>query len=226
MNIQDNVKRQLDLIRCYEHEYHRESNSVILLAVSKKKTLTDIIEAYRSGIIHFGESYVQEAVTKIKAMQDKDAVWHFIGRVQKNKTREIAKHFSYVHSLSSLEHAKKLNEYRPRELGPLNVFIQVNLDNESSKSGIQLNLLPQLINEIKQLPALKITGLMAIPIPVTDFSLQLKSFQRFALLQKQLIAQGEPLSHLSMGVSHDFKAAIAAGSTIVRLGTVIFGRRD
>lgn len=226
MNIQNNIKRHLDLIRCYEHDYHREKNSVTLLAVSKKKTLSNILQAYHAGVVHFGESYVQEALTKIKAMQDKDVMWHFIGRVQKNKARAIAENFSYVHSLSSLEQARVLNDYRPRELAQLNVFIQVNFDKESSKSGVSVNLVPQLINDIKQFPALKLRGVMALPAPVKYFSHQLKSFQRFALLQQQLIAQGEKLTDLSMGMSYDFKAAIAAGSTIVRLGTAIFGQRD
>lgn len=208
-------------------KYQRNRSDIQLLAVSKKQTASKIREAYLAGQRHFGENYLQEARDK-QAVLKEDIEWHFIGPIQSNKTREIAENFNWVHSVDRLKIAQRLNNQRPAPLPALNICLQVNIDKEKTKSGIEIDQLSSLINSILPLPRLQLRGLMVIPAKRTHYSEQLLAFQQIADLQKEL-----SLSHpefiadtLSMGMSADMEAAIAAGSTIVRVGTDIFGARD
>lgn len=195
-----------------------------LLAVSKKKPVEDIRTLYRLGQRRFGESYVQEAVDKIQALSDLDIEWHFIGPIQSNKTRTIAEHFQWVHSLEREKIARRLNDQRPADLPPLKVCIQVNIDAEDSKSGVTPQQVLPLAKALKALPRLSLEGLMCIPdaTPAPD---QTDPFQRLAALAEDLKQAGVPVSTLSMGMSSDLETAIAAGSTLVRVGTALFGAR-
>lgn len=213
-------------IRGAEKTYHREPGSVKLLAVSKTHLAALIREAYQAGQQCFGESYLQEAIAKKQALEDLDLEWHFIGSVQSNKTKVIAENFSWLHSVNRLKIAERLNEQRPETLSPLNICIEVNISRESSKSGVIVDELADLISEVATLDRLHVRGLMAIPEITEDKTRQLATYQQVAEEQKKLIGKGFALDTLSMGMSNDFEAAIAAGSTIVRIGTAIFGERQ
>lgn len=209
-------------------QFQRDRSDIQLLAVSKKQTPSKIREAYLAGQRCFGENYLQEARDKQAVLQELDIEWHFIGPIQSNKTREIAENFNWVHSVDRLKVAQRLSNQRPKALPPLNLCLQVNIDDEKTKSGVQLDQLSLLIKEILPLPQLKLRGLMAIPARRTHYPEQLAIFQQVANLQQEL-----SLSHpefiadtLSLGMSADIEAAIEAGSTIVRVGTDIFGARD
>ena len=200
--------------------------SVTLVAVSKKQPLSKILALYAVGQRHFGESTVQEALPKISAVLQKnitDITWHFIGSIQSNKTADIANNFSWVHSLSRLNIAQLLNQYRPIELGPLNVCIQVNIDHSPTKSGIPLRELNAFAEKLVQLPNLKFRGLMTIPQAQTDFRAQCRPFRALHEAFEQLKAQGYDIDTLSMGMSDDYQAAIAEGATMIRLGSALFG---
>lgn len=198
-----------------------------LLAVSKKHPATAIAKLYHAGQRAFGESYVQEALAKQQQLADLALEWHFIGPVQSNKARDIANHFAWVHSVDRLKIAQRLNDQRDPALGPLNICVQVNLDDEDSKSGVSPAELLPLCQHIAAMPNLRLRGLMCIPQWQEDFSAQRASFARLRQLQEQLISAGMgPLDTLSMGMSSDFAAAIAEGSTIVRIGTALFGPRE
>ncbi len=212
------------LIREAELSANRNPNSVQLLAVSKTKPASDIESAYQIGQQHFGESYVQEAITKQQELTDYDIIWHFIGPIQSNKTKLIATHFDWVHSVDRLKIAKRLSEQRPLNHPSLNICLQVNISGEDSKSGVMLDQLPQLINEVNNLPNLKLRGVMAIPEPETDFIAQRKPYKRLyqAIMQLNI----PELDTFSFGMSGDLKAAIVEGSTVVRIGTALFGARS
>jgi len=197
-----------------------------LLAVSKGQPITAIRQAIAAGQHAFGENYLQEAIPKIIALKQEDIEWHFIGAIQANKTRLIAEYFTWVHSVDRFSIAKRLNDQRPTTLLPLNICIQVNLDEENSKGGIKLSELSALALAIADLPHLQLRGLMAIPAPQTEFELQRASFHRLSVAFKNLQQQGFKIDTLSMGMSDDFMAAIAEGATIVRLGAAIFGQRN
>lgn len=207
------------------HRFHRNSNEVTLLAVSKTKPAADLRAAYMAEQRHFGENYLQEALEKQQQLSDLDIVWHFIGPIQSNKTRSLAEHFDWVHSVDRLKIARRLNEQRPKHLAPLNICLQVNLDNEDTKSGVSLEELPALVESVALLPHLKLRGLMAIPAPRSDFDQQQQSLQRLQVALQQINSRGHSLDTLSMGMSGDLDAAVAAGSTMVRIGTDIFGAR-
>ncbi|HLB55844.1 MAG TPA: YggS family pyridoxal phosphate-dependent enzyme [Coxiellaceae bacterium] len=207
-------------IRTLEKKYHRTHNSVALLAVTKKQPAEKIREAYNAGQHLFAENYVQEALSKQIALRDLNIEWHFIGNIQSNKTKLIAENFSWVHSVNRLSIAEKLNQYRESIKKILNVCIEVNIDEEKTKSGVLPNDVFELAKKITGLKYLKLRGLMIIPEKNNS-----KAFQKTFLLQQQLIQRGLSLDTLSMGLSADFEAAIAAGSTIVRIGTAIFGER-
>ncbi len=209
-----------NIAKCAE-KYHRNPDNISLLAVSKKHSVADIQTAIDSGQFDFGENYVQEAVEKIQALDGKNIVWHFIGPIQSNKTKLIAEHFSWVHSLDRFKIAERLNAYRPPALPPLNVCLQVNIDDEPQKAGVNVDKLNELVKQIESLKRLKLCGLMAIPKAKTSFQQQCESFARLHLAAKAL-----HLSTLSMGMSGDYEAAIAEGATIIRVGTAIFGERD
>ncbi len=207
------------------HQSHRNSNEVTLLAVSKTKTAADIRAAFAAEQRHFGENYLQEALEKQQQLVDLDIVWHFIGPIQSNKTRALAEHFQWVHSVDRLKIARRLSEQRLKHLPALNICLQVNLDNEASKSGVTLAELPELAESVAKLPNIKLRGLMAIPAPRSDVNEQQQSLERLQQALKQLNQQDYKLDTLSMGMSGDLEAAIAAGSTMVRIGTDIFGAR-
>jgi pyridoxal phosphate enzyme (YggS family) len=219
----ESVHRQ---IRATEAEFERTPGTVGLVAVSKTRPPEDIQAALNAGQFDFGENYAREAVDKIERIGDKRAVWHFIGPVQSNKTRIIARYFQWLHSIDRVKIARRLSEARPDSLPPLNVCLQVNISDEKTKSGVPLAELPALLEECAGLPRLNVRGLMAIPAPAKDFSMQRQPFRQLKLALEQLNRQGHQLDTLSMGTSEDFRAAIAEGSTLVRIGTAIFGHRS
>ncbi len=204
----------------------RDPSSVDLLAVSKTFPAEAVREAYAAGQRAFGENYVQEAVAKINALRDLPLEWHFIGPIQSNKTRDIAENFLWVHSVDRLKIAQRLSEQRPADLPPLNICLQVNVSDESSKSGVEPTELTALAHAVAQLPHLKLRGLMAIPAPSDELEQQRLPFAQLRELLQALGQAGIPLDTLSMGMSHDFTAAIKEGATIIRVGTAIFGQRD
>jgi pyridoxal phosphate enzyme (YggS family) len=220
----ERYSRILSDIRNAELAAGRPPGSVKLLAVSKSKPAGDLAIAYQLGQRHFGESYLQEALLKQLELANFNITWHFIGPVQSNKTRIIARQFSWVHSVDRLKIAKRLSDQRPEYLPPLNICLQVNISAEKSKSGLLLAELPGLIGDVKQLPKLKLRGVMAIPQPQSDYALQRLPYRQLFQAVKQLnIAQ---LDTFSFGMSSDFKAAIEEGATIIRIGTALFGVRD
>ncbi len=205
---------------------HRRKESIELLAVSKGFSADAVREAYQAGQRAFGESYIQEALDKIELLRDLPLEWHFIGPVQSNKTRAIATHFAWVHSVDRLKIAERLSAQRPASLPPLNVCIQVNVSGEDSKSGVAPGGLVELAHAVACLPHLKLRGLMAIPAPVEGLEAQRVPFAKLRELMQQINTQGLALDTLSMGMSHDFSAAILEGATNVRIGTAIFGERN
>lgn len=212
----------------------RPEGCVQLLAVSKKKPLAAIEEAWAAGQRSFGENYVDEALEKIVSWQsqhpdlqpEQHVEWHFIGAIQSRKAASIATHFDWVHSVDRLKVAQKLSQHRPDTTTPLSVCIQVNLDNESSKSGVMATEVAELATQIALLPNLTLRGLMSIPAPRTDLSEQRAAFRELATLQASLKNDHPTLDTLSMGMSGDLDAAILEGSTMVRVGTAIFGARE
>lgn len=204
----------------------RSADQVHLLAVSKTWPAEAVREAFQAGQTAFGESYVQEAIAKIEALRDLPLQWHFIGPIQSNKTRPIAEHFDWVHSIDRLKIAERLSESRPTSLAPLNICLQVNISGETTKSGVALAQVATLAKAVQVLPHLTLRGLMAIPKDTTDYALQREQFKMLKLLFDQLNAEGLQLDTLSMGMSHDLEAAIVEGATIVRVGAAIFGARE
>jgi pyridoxal phosphate enzyme (YggS family) len=201
----------------------RDPAAVDLLAVSKTFPATAVREAYAAGQRAFGENYVQEAVEKMAELADLPIEWHFIGPIQSNKTRSIAEHFAWVHGVDRPKVAARLSEQRPAGLPPLNICLQVNISGEDSKSGVRPGEVEALALAIAGLPNLRLRGLMAIP---ASGETERAPFARMRELQQQLNAHGLRLDTLSMGMSHDFAAAIHEGATLVRVGTAIFGQRN
>lgn len=204
----------------------RDESGVTLLAVSKTRPAEDIRAAWEAGQRAFGENYLQEALTKQAALSDLPLVWHFIGPLQSNKTREVATHFDWVHSVDRLKIAQRLSDQRPDGLPPLNVCLQVNISGEASKSGCLPAELPTLAGAVAALPGLRLRGLMCIPEPEADPARQRAPFAALRGLLEQLQRQHPALDTLSMGMSGDLEAAIAEGATLVRVGTDIFGARQ
>ncbi|WP_111980275.1 YggS family pyridoxal phosphate-dependent enzyme [Algibacillus agarilyticus] len=205
----------------------RKPNEIQLLAVSKTKPLSDIKAAYTAGQRSFGENYVQEGVEKIQSSTElTDINWHFIGPIQSNKTRLIAENFDWVQSVDREKIANRLNEQRPNHLPPLNVCIQVNIANEESKSGVTAEQARLLANTINHLPNLCLRGLMAIPVNTKDKKIQIQHFNSMKSLYDELKSNIATLDTLSMGMSQDTSTAIESGSTMVRIGTAIFGARE
>ncbi|MBY0579490.1 MAG: YggS family pyridoxal phosphate-dependent enzyme [Burkholderiales bacterium] len=198
---------------------------VALLAVSKTWPAEAVREAHRAGQKAFGESYVQEALEKMKALSDLDLEWHFIGPIQSNKTGLIAENFDWVHGVDRERIALRLSRARPESMPPLQVCIQVNVSGEASKSGIEPEKVLSLANYISGLARLKLRGLMAIPEPTNDPRLQRARFAEVRLLKEMLSESGFDLDTLSMGMSGDFESAILEGATIIRIGSAIFGTR-
>jgi len=206
----------------------RSPDAVRLLAVSKTFPADDVRTAFQAGQRAFGENYVQESLAKIEALADlrADIEWHFIGPLQSNKTRPVAEHFDWVHSVDRLKIAQRLSEQRPDTLPPLNICLQVNVSGEASKSGVAPAEALALAREIDALPKLRLRGLMSIPEPAADLEAQRAPHRILRQLFEQLRAQGIELDTLSMGMSGDLEAAVLEGATMVRVGTAIFGKRD
>lgn len=206
---------------------HRKPGSVLLLAVSKQQNAEAIAEAFQHGIHHFGENYYQEALDKQDKLKHLPLCWHFIGPIQSNKTKGIAQHFDWVHSINRIKVAQLLNEHRASPLKPLQVCIQINLVEEESKSGISVEEASELALAVSQLPNLKLRGLMTIPPPQKNpqehYSLLCQLHELKDVLNRQLNLQ---MDTLSMGMSDDLVPAIKAGSTIVRIGRALFGERS
>jgi len=224
MKIQDNLSKVRGRIHAACLAAGRPIDAVQLLAVSKTQPRAAIRAAIDAGQCHFGENYLQEALEKVLTFPE--ATWHFIGGIQSNKAKEIATHFDYAHSVSSLRVARRLNTFRPLHSGKLKVFLQVNLAAEASKGGVSRNELTDLVGETAQLPQLDLQGLMAIPpASLTEAALE-DYFAQLIDLQVGLESiAGARLSQSSFGMSQDLEAAILAGSTWVRIGTAIFGAR-
>jgi pyridoxal phosphate enzyme (YggS family) len=203
----------------------RTANEICLLAVSKTFPASAIREANCAGQTQFAESYVQEALAKIAALQDLAIEWHFIGPVQSNKTRSIAENFVWVHSVDRLKIAERLSAQRPAHLPPLQLCLQVNISDEDSKSGVAPADALELAKSIGSLPNLTLRGLMTVPAPSDDVAVQRDAFARLRTLRDEINRQGFHLDTLSMGMSHDFTAAIREGASMVRIGSAIFGDR-
>tara|TARA_B100000780_G_scaffold242009_1_gene184649 strand:- start:406 stop:1116 length:711 start_codon:yes stop_codon:yes gene_type:complete len=204
----------------------RSTSEVMLLAVSKTKPLADVMAAYKHGQRHFGENYLQDALDKIDHCCEDDIEWHFIGAIQSNKTKTIAAQFDWVHTLDREKIALRLNQHRPAHLAPLKVLIQVNISNEDNKSGVTLEQLDLLIKQVSQLPNLLLCGLMCIPAAGQYEASQHLAFNKMATTRDRLRQTYPNIKQLSMGMSGDLASAIACGSTMVRIGTDIFGARD
>lgn len=224
-----NIAASLDAlrqrIRAAERRYGRQPESVRLLAVSKTRGTEEVRTAAGHGQTDFGENYVREAVAKIDECGGQSLIWHFIGPIQSNKTRQIAEHFDWVHSLDRERIAGRLDAARPAEKGPLNVCLQVNTSGEASKSGAPPEAVHDLAETVAGLPNLRLRGLMTLPAPATDLEEQRRPFRQLRRLLEELQARGYDLDTLSMGTTGDMEAAIAEGATIVRIGTALFGVR-
>ncbi|MDO9012614.1 MAG: YggS family pyridoxal phosphate-dependent enzyme [Gallionella sp.] len=203
----------------------RTAGEIKLLAVSKNFPAMALREAYQAGQCCFAESYLQEALGKMADLHDLPVEWHFIGPIQSNKTRAIAGNFAWAHSVDRLKIAERLAVQRPQHLPPLQVCLQVNISDEASKSGVQPDEIGALAEAVAMLPNLQLRGLMAVPAPTDKVAEQRAGFAQLRELRDQINLRGLRLDTLSMGMSHDFVAAIAEGATIVRVGSAIFGNR-
>jgi len=211
--IRSNLKKVKDRIVSVSH-----TKQVRLVAVSKTRTVGEIQQAIDAGQRDFGENYLQEALGKIDFLRDKPLIWHFIGPIQSNKTAKISENFDWIHSLDRVKIAQRLSEQRPKKLNPLNALLQINIDSESSKSGVVLGEVADIVPQIEKLPNISLRGFMCIPIPENSA----QSFSKMA----ELISKYPKLDNLSMGMSMDLELAIERGATIVRIGTDIFGKRE
>jgi PLP dependent protein len=221
--IAENIAKVGVRIREAAQASQRDCGSIGLLAVSKTKPAAAVREAFAAGAQDFGENYLQEALEKQSELSDLPLIWHFIGPIQSNKTKAIAEHFAWVHSVDRLKIAQRLSEQRPAHLPALNICLQVNVSGEASKSGCAPDELAALAHAVTQLTNLRLRGLMTIPEPTDDPIEQRSAFAHLNALQQDL---NLGLDTLSMGMSHDLEAAIAEGATWVRIGTALFGARD
>ena len=225
IGVTENLSFIRDLLAFSAVEADREPQAVRLLAVSKRQAASSVIEAAIAGQLDFGENQLQEGLEKIASVANDQIIWHFIGHLQNNKTRPIAENFHWVHSVDRLKTAQRLSQHRPGNLGDLNVCLQVNVDAEDSKSGLPPAAVLEFAAAVVELPKLKLRGLMCLPAVRQDFEAQREPFSRLSRLADQLRASGLPADTLSMGMSGDYRAAIFEGSTMVRVGTAIFGPR-
>lgn len=227
MSVETRYYDLLDRLRSAENRFGRTPGSVCLVAVSKTRTPDTIRKIVALNQKDFGENQVQEAIAKLDKLSDLKCVWHFIGSIQTNKCRDIATHFDWVHSVDRLKVAKHLSSLRPATAQPLNLFLQVNLQGEATKSGVALEDLTSLARKVNQLPNLHLRGLMAIPAPERNFQKQCKVFRQLNELQVSLNQElNLTLDSLSMGMTDDLEAAVSEGATHVRIGTAIFGLRE
>ncbi|MCX8521429.1 MAG: YggS family pyridoxal phosphate-dependent enzyme [Rhodoferax sp.] len=203
----------------------RDANSIGLLAAAKTFPARAVREAFAAGQRAFGENYIQEGVDKIRALSDLPLSWHCIGPIQSNKTRLVAEHFDWVHTLDRLKIAERLNAQRPLDKAPLQVCIQVNIDGSTNKAGVAPEAAVELAQQVRSLPRLRLRGLMSIPEPTADFASACTVHSKVQALLDALNAQGLGLDTLSLGMSADLEAAIHSGSTLVRIGSAIFGER-
>jgi len=224
-NLPENIRRVRERIERATAECARSVDSVTLLAVSKSQPAASVRAAARAGLTEFGESYVQEALGKIEALRDLPLIWHFVGSIQTNKTRDIAENFAWVHSIDRLRIAERLSAQRPFHAPPLNVCLQVNIGAEASKGGVLPAAVPALAQAVGSLPRLILRGLMCIPPADPDPRMQRRRFAEVAALLESVNAAGAHMDTLSMGMSADLEEAIFAGATIVRVGTALFGAR-
>lgn len=223
--IKNRLQNVLQQIRNAETAANRSPESVKLLAVSKTWPADKLRELALAGQQDFGENYLQEALSKITELADLELTWHFIGPIQSNKTRDIAEQFDWVHSVDRLKIARRLSEQRADDLPPLNICLQVNIDAEDSKAGVSVDALMDLAKAVHKLPNLQLRGLMVIPQATDDVDAQHDAFRRSFQLYQALQQQFANIDTLSMGMSADLTAAVAEGSTMVRVGTALFGQR-
>ena len=225
-SIAENIQIVEDDIARFVQLYDRAPSSTLLIAASKTQTAERVAQAYQAGLRHFGENYLQEALEKQSQLTDKAITWHFIGPIQSRKAKDIAVNFDWVHSVDRLSVAQKLSKHRPENLPPLQICIQVNISNDPNKSGVAVDEIHSLSEQIAALPGLELRGLMTLPKAEP-------ALQQQRLVFRQLVAQFEQqqkyfpqMDTLSMGMSQDLEAAIAEGATFVRIGTAIFGPRS
>jgi PLP dependent protein len=224
--IAENIAQLSARLQRLERQYGRSASSVKLLAVSKRHPVESIIAANKAGIEDFGENYLQEALDKIQHLSSLRVNWHFIGPIQSNKTKAIAENFQWVHSIDRLKIAQRLSDQREPSASKLNVCVQVNISHEANKSGVELGEVEALCDRVAALPNLQLRGLMAIPAAEPDLDSQRIAFRVLAQEYSRLKPRYVQFDTLSMGMSNDFEAAIAEGSTLIRIGTGIFGPRS
>ncbi len=225
IRVTENLALIRDLLAESAVEAGYSPDAVRLLAVSKKQPLDKINAAVAAGQRDFGENFVQEGLQKISQTVACNLIWHFIGHLQSNKTRVVAENFDWVHTIDKLKIAERLSRQRPEELEPLNICLQINVDDDSGKSGMTVAEVPQLAAACSELPNLKLRGLMCLPALRSDFAAQRIPFARLKEMADALRADGIDTDTLSMGMSGDYRAAIHEGATIVRIGSAIFGER-
>ena len=226
IRVTENFRKIHDLLAKATVDAGRPAESVCLLAVSKRTPVEAILEALAAGQRDFGENFVQEGLAKIEKIANEDIIWHFIGHLQGNKTRPVAEHFHWVHTVDRLKIAQRLSQQRPHYADDLNVCIQVNIDREEGKSGVMVEDLPELAHAIAPLPKLRLRGLMCIPAVQETLEEQRKPFAKLRVQLEALTNSGLKLDTLSMGMTADYEAAIREGATIVRIGTALFGKRE
>ncbi|MEE4245168.1 MAG: YggS family pyridoxal phosphate-dependent enzyme [Kangiellaceae bacterium] len=225
MSVTENLTQIKHAIELESQNNLRDANSVTLLAVSKAQEINKIDEAYLAGQRLFGESYLSEALPKIAALKHRDICWHFIGPIQSNKTKDIAAHFDWVQSVDRVKIARRLNDQRPAELGELNITLQLNLANEPTKQGFTSDQLGDVIEQIIGFDKINLRGFMSIPVKYDDAEKNQRQFEQIAATYRQYQQQLPSIDTLSIGMSGDWRQAIAAGSTMIRLGTALFGKR-
>ena len=226
IRVTENLRKIRDLLDKAAVDAGRRPEDIHLLAVSKKQSLDKIVEAATAGQRDFGENTVQEGTEKVTKLAEKGLNWHFIGHLQSNKTRIVAEHFDWVHTIDKLKIAERLSSQRPDSRGDLNICIQVNIDDESAKSGATWSDVMDLAQEIATLPRLKLRGLMCLPAIRESFDEQRVPFAQLSDCAQMLRNQGLDIDTLSMGMTGDYRAAIFEGATIVRIGTAVFGPRE
>jgi len=225
VNLEEKLQRVRDTITAAESRYHRPPGSVRLIGASKVQATEKIRKLVELGLEDIGESYLQEALLKQAQLADLNVRWHFIGKIQSNKTRDIARNFSWVHSVDRLKVARQLSKHKPPHTTDINICLQLNLQHEVAKGGLDEDEVDDIAAEVSKLPGLKLRGLMAIPQPTSNFDMQRQIYRHIHAIFDRLQGRGFTLDTLSMGMTGDMEAAIAEGSTMVRIGTALFGPR-
>ncbi len=226
IRVTENLRKIRDLLAKAAVDADREADSIRLLAVSKKQRVSSVIEAAMAGQRDFGENFVQEGLKKIAAVGRDDLCWHFIGHLQSNKTQAVADHFDWVHTVDRFKTAERLSSQRPKRMRDLNICLQVNIDVEPDKSGVAVIDVLALARKVAALPRIQLRGLMCLPKVRSGVDAQREPFAHLRELSDTLLSDGIAIDTLSMGMSGDYQAAILEGSTIVRIGTAVFGPRE